>query len=300
MSLTALPEHFQTDFADNWEHLVQQEDFRLAGKYRKYSVKGKERTISQLGLSKMRLITTRNGQTIPSDTPMAKRWLRLKGYDEVTHIDEFDDVALGELNAPESEHVQSHAMAAYRTMDEVCIAALEGTAYIGEDGTTAVTLGAGQQVAVDYVKSGSAVNSGLTLAKMVEMKRILDTNEVPKDGRVFVHSAQQLADLLNDVVEVKSSDYNQVKALYDGSVDYFMGFTFVMTELLTLNSTTDVRTCIAYHKDGLAYGTGKDKKVKISIRDDINETIQIRTVMLIGATRREEERVVLVYCDESP
>lgn len=300
MSLTQLPEHFQTDFADNWEHLVQQGDSRLEGKAKVYTVKGKERTISQLGLSKMRLITTRNGQTVPSDTPMAKRWLRLKGYDEVTFIDEFDDISLGELSAPESEHVQSHAMAANRTMDEVKIAALESTAYIGEDGTTPVDVPSTQKVAVDYVSSGSAVNSGLTLAKMVEAKRILDTNEVPAEGRYLVHSAKQLADLLNDVNEVKSTDYNEVRALYDGKVNYFMGFYFCMTELLTLTASTDVRTCIVYQRDGLAFGVGRDKKVKISIRDDLNETIQIRTVMNIGATRREEERVVLVYTDESP
>jgi hypothetical protein len=299
MSLTQLPEHFQTDFADNWEHLVQQADSRLEGKAKVYTVKGKERTISQLGLSKMRVITTRNGQTIPSDTPMAKRWLRLKGYDEVTFIDEFDDISLGELAAPESDHVQSHAMAAYRVMDEVKIHALEGTAYIGEDGTTPVDVPSSQKVAVDYVRTGSAVNSGLTLAKMVEMKRILDSNEVPAENRYFVHSAQQLADLLSDVEEVKSSDFNQVRSLYDGNVNRFMGFEFVMTELLTLDGS-DIRTCIAYHRDGLAYGIGREKKVKISIRDDLNETIQIRTVLNIGATRREEERVVLVYTDESP
>jgi hypothetical protein len=40
--------------------------------------------------------------------------------------------------------------------------------------------------------------------------------------------------------------------------------------------------------------------VKISIRDDLNETIQIRTKMLVGATRDQEECVVLVKCDESP
>lgn len=298
--LTQLPEHFQTDFADNWNHLLQQKESRLEGRCRKATVKGKERTFSQLGKSKMRLITTRNGQTIPSDTEMAKRWVRPKGYDEVTFIDEFDEVALGELPAPESEHVVSHAMAAKRTMDEVIIAGLEGTAYIGEDGTTTVDLGASQKVAVDYVLSGSAVNSGLTLAKLTRAKYILDANEVEDEGRYFVHSAKQLNDLLNNVVEVKSSDYNEVKALVDGKVNRFMGFDFVRTQLLTLNSSTDVRTCIAYHRDGVVLGIGMEKKVKIDIRADLNHTIQIRTTLLIGATRLEEERVVLVYCDESP
>ena len=300
MSLTQLPEHFQTDFGDNWTHLVQQKESRLEGKVRRVTVKGKERTFSQLGQSKMRLITTRNGKTIPSNTSMAKRWLRPKGYDEVTYIDEFDDINLGELPTPESEHVQSHAMAAKRTMDTVLIAAMEGTADIGEEGTTPVDMPSTQKVAVDYVKSGSATNSGLTLAKILRTKKILDANEVEMEGRYFVVSSQQIYDLLNDVEEVKSSDYNNVKALVDGKITRFGGFDFVVTELLTLDSSTDVRTCIAYQQKGVVLGIGREKKVKISIRDDLNETIQIRTVMSIGATRLEEERVVLVYCDESP
>lgn len=298
--LVSLPEHYQTDFADNWEHLLQQKESRLENKVRRATVKGKERTFSQLGKSKMRLITTRNGQTIPSDTAMAKRWVRPKGYDEVTFIDEFDHIALGELPAPESEHVNSHAMAAKRTIDEVIIAGLEGTAYIGEDGTTAVDLAAANMVAVNYVLSGSAVNSGLTLAKLAKAKYLLDAAEVEAEDRYFVHSAKQLNDLLNNVVEVKSSDYNEVKALVDGKVTRFMGFDFVMTQLLTLTTATDVRTCVAYHKNGVVLGIGQEKSVKIDIRADLNHTIQIRTTLLIGATRMEEERVVLVYCDESP
>jgi len=298
--LTQLPEHFQTQFADNWEHLLQQKESRLEGKCRRATIKGKERNFSQLGKSKMRLITTRNGVTIPSDTAMAKRWVRPKGYDEVTFIDEFDKIALGELPAPESEHVQSHSMAAKRTMDEVIIAGLEGTAYIGETGTDAVDLGAGQKVAVDYVISGSTANSGLTLAKLTRAKYILDKNEVESEDRYFIHSAKQLQDLLNNVIEIKSSDYNNVKALVDGKVTRFMGFDFVMTELLTLDVASDVRTCIAYHKAGVLLGIGQEKKVLIDVRADLNHTIQIRTTILLGATRMEEERVVLVYCDESP
>lgn len=300
MSLTQLPEHYQTDFADNWIHLLQQKESRLEGKVKHVTVKGKERTFSQLGKSKMRLITTRNGKTVPSNTEMAKRWLRPKGYDEVTYIDEFDDIALGELPAPESEHVLSHAMAAKRNMDEVIIEGLQGTAFIGENGTIPVDLPNQQKVLVDYVKSGNAANSGLTLAKLLLAKKKLDEQSVEQEGRYFLHSAQQIFDLLSDVEEVKSSDYNNVKALVDGAVNRFGGFEFCMLELLTLDEATDVRTCIAFHRDGIACGIGKDRKVKISIRDDLNETIQIRTVQSHGATRLEEERVVLVFCDESP
>jgi hypothetical protein len=298
--LTQLPEHFQDDFADNWEHLLQQTGSRLAGAVRREPIDGKSRTFSKLGKSAMRLITTRNGTTVPSDTPMAKRWVRLQGYDEVTWIDQFDDVALGKLPTPESEHVQSHAFAANRQMDTTIIAGLEGTAYIGETGVTAVDLGAGQKVAVDYVTSGVAANSGLTLAKLTRAKYIMDKNEVPSDGRTFLVTAKQLQDLLVNVVEVKSSDYNNVKALVDGNVTRFMGFDFIMLERLTLDTGTDIRTCIAFHRQAIVLGIGQDKMVKIDILPTQNHSIQIRTTMLLGSARLEEEGVVLVYCDESP
>lgn len=298
--LEQLPDHYQTQFADNWEHLLQQGDSRLEGKCRKATIAGKERQFSQLGKSKMRLITTRNGKTVASDTPMAKRWVRPQGYDEVTHIDEFDHIALAELPAPESEHVVSHAMAAKRTIDEVIIAALEGTAYIGVTGTDAVDVPATQKVAVNYVKDGSTANSGLILDKLTKAQFILNSNEVPTEDRYLIHTARQLQDLLDNAVEVKSSDYANVKALNEGKINRFLGFDFCMTELLTLVVASDVRTCIAYHKAGVLLGVSQDKKVQLDIRADLNHTIQIRTTLLLGATRMEEERVVLIYCDESP
>jgi hypothetical protein len=299
--LTQLPEHFQPQFATSWEHLLQQKRSRLDGKTRAVPVNGKERTFSQLGTSQMREVTTRNGVTLPSDTAMVKRWLRIKAYDEVTFIDEFDDISLGDLPTPKSEHVQSHAMAAFRTMDSVLIAAMEGTNYTGEDGTTAVTLGAGQQVAVNYVRSGSPTNSGLTLAKILRALSILRENEVEDEDPLYlVVSQRQIDDLLNDVVEVKSVDYNNVKALVDGTVNKFGGFEFVRTQLLTLNASTDVRTCIAFAKSGVVLGVGRERGARVDIRPDLNHTIQIRTTMALGATRLQEEKVVLVYCDESP
>lgn len=295
-----IAEHYQIDFGDNWSHLLQQKESRLENKVRKVMVKGKSRTISQLGKSKMRLITTRNGKTIPSNTAMAKRWIRPKGYDEVTFIDEFDDIALGELNAPESEHVVGHAMAAKRTIDEVIIAFAEGSNYIGVNGTDEVVMPSTQKIAVDYVKTGSAVNSGMTLAKVLKATQIADANELEQMGRYAVISSQQNYDMLNDVDEAKNRDYGSIATVVDGMVRKLGGWEFVMTQLLTLDAATDIRTCIFYQRDMLVLGEGMPQKVKISIRDDLNETVQIRTKILLDGTRAEEEGVILVYADESP
>lgn len=302
---TELFEHYTTMFSENWMHLVQQKEGRITPYAIQTVVRGKEKTMNQLGTIEGRKITTRNGKTIPQDHPFAKRWLRTEAFDAVYHEDEWDPTLLGDVSAPHSEVVQAHAYAYHRSCDQTIIDALEGTAYVGPQGTDTVSLGSGQQVAVNYVHGGTGSNSGLTLAKIIRAKSILGQNEAygqsgnKDDTLVALVTQVQIDDMLNNVDQVNSADYAAVRALVDGEVDYFVGFRFVRTQLLTLNSSTDVRTAIFYCKSGVAYASN-GQKVRFAIRDDLNETLQIRTKWRHGATRLEEEKVVLVYCDESP
>lgn len=298
--LKNLPDHFETTFSDNWEWLVQQRDSRFENAVKRIPVRGKERRISQMGSLNMRPVITRNGQTVPQDTPMAARWLRVRGYDAVTWIDEWDEISLGELPAPQSESVMAHAMAAKRTIDDVVIEAATGTAYIGVDGTTAVDLGNAQKVAVNYVSTGSPANSGMTLAKLIRAKFLMDTAEVPMDNRYLAMSAQQMTDLLTNVDQVSNSRYSDVKALNDGTITRFMGFNFIFSERLYLDTSTDIRTCFAWYRDGIALGEPQMPRARIDILPTQNHTIQIRTTMVVGATRLQEAYVIAIYCDQSP
>lgn len=306
MSTPALeiPEFFPTQFGTNWEHLLQQEVSRLRETVKvDMDIRGKEKTYNQFGTSAMRKITSRNGQTLPSDRDDEKRWLQLDPYDEVTFFDEWDADILGDIALPDSEAVQSHAMAAGRTCDQIIIDAASSTAAkSGESGGTSNSLGSGQQILVAH----GGANEGLTLAKLIAAKSIFGINESygqsrsNSDSLHLIVSQAQLDDLLENVTEVKNSDYVQVKALMSGEVDNFMGFQFTRSELLTLVAATDVRTCLAYVKSGICLGIGRDRSVKTTVRDDLNETLQIRTKMRMGATRLFEEKVVEIFCDESP
>lgn len=297
--LTQLPEHYETMFSNNWEYLLQQKNSRFENAVTRKPVNGKERRFSQLGTLEMRDIVTRNGQTIPQDTEMSIRWVRPKGADCVTWIDEWDEIALGELPAPESEHVQAHAFAANRKTDDIIIEAMVGTNFVGEDGTTPVTVPQSQEVAVNYT-GGTAANTGLSLAKLIRAKRILDDNEVPDEGRYFAYRAAQLEDLLRDVDQVSNSRYADVKALIDGKVNYFLGYTFIRSQRLPVDPQTDIATNIAWHKNYVVLGDGQNPKARMDILPMQNHSIQIRTTLLRGATRLQEEAVVLIYCDQSP
>jgi hypothetical protein len=298
-AMTQIPEHYTTQFDQNWRHLVQQKNSRLREYVTLDSISGKEKSYNQLSEAAMQLITSRSGETRISDQATAKRWIRPKAYDTAKLFDEFDEQLLGEVVLPTSPVVQSHAAAYARTADQVIIEALGGSAYTGETGVTPTSLPSGQKVAVNYVETGNAANSGLTIGKLRAAKYILDSSEVDEEEeRIIVVSAKQLQDLLR-TTEITSADYNSVKALVDGSVNTFMGFKFRKTQLLPLNSSTDVRSSYVYVKSGIVLAE-RGLKTHMDVRTDLSHSLQIRSVASLGATRLEEKKVVEIACDESP
>lgn len=298
-AISQIPEYFTTEFTSNWEHLLQQKVSKLREYVSVESVRGKEKTFNQMAAVEMTKITSRASDTTITDVALAKRWLRPYPYEHATLFDEWDAEYLGEVSLPQSETVSNHAMAYMRTCDQVVIDAALGDAYTGETGVTPTSLPSGQKVAVDYVESGSAANSGLTIAKLRQAAYLLTEAEVDdSDPRILVVGAKQIQDLLK-TTEVTSADFNTVKALVNGEIDTFMGFKFrrVSSSLLPYVSGTGVRTCFAYVRSGIKLADA-GRKVHVDIRADKSHALQIRTVASLGATRTQEEKVVEIAADE--
>jgi len=294
--LTNIPDHYTTQFDSNWKHLVQQKNSKLKEYVTIDSIEGKEKSYNQIDATSMTQITDRSGDTRISNQAMAKRWIRPQQYDCAKLVDEFDEQLLGEVVLPTSPIIQSHAQAYARTCDTIIIGALGGTAYTGTTGTTATALPAGQKVAVNFVESGTAANSGLTIAKLRAAKFLFDSNEIDEEEeRIMVVSAKQLQDLLR-TIEVTSQDYNSVRALVDGALNTFMGFKFRRSQLLTKVST--VRSCYAYVKSGVILAE-RGLKTHMDVRTDLSHSLQIRSVASLAAVRMEEKKVVEIACDEA-
>ena len=293
--LTNIPNHFTTQFDANWKHLVQQKNSKLKEYCTLDSIEGKEKSYNQLDTTSMTQITDRSRDTRISDQAMAKRWIRPLNYDCAKLVDEFDEQFLGEVVLPTSPIIQSHGAAYARTCDKIIIDALGGTAFTGATGTTATVLPAGQKIAANYVESGTAANSGLTIAKLRAAKFLFDSNEVDEEEeRIMVVSAKQLQDLLR-TVEATSADYNTVRALVDGTLNTFMGFKFRRSQQLPL--ATDIRSCFAYVKSGVILAE-RGLKTHMDVRADLSHSLQIRSVASLAAVRMEEKKVVEIACDE--
>jgi hypothetical protein len=294
--LTNIPDHFTTQFDSNWKHLVQQKNSKLKEYVTIDSIEGKEKSYNQIDPATMTAIEHRSGDTRISNQPMAKRWIRPTQYDTAKLIDEWDEQLLGEVVLPTSPIIQSHAAAYGRTCDSIIIGALGGKAYTGPTGVVETLLPATQKVGVQYVETGTAANSGLTIAKLRAAKFLFDSNDVDEEEeRIIVVSAKQLQDLLRDD-KITSADYNTVRALVDGNLNTFMGFKFRRTQLLPKTAT--VRSVYAYVKSGVILAE-RGLKTHMDIRTDLSHSLQIRSVASLAAVRMEEKKVVEIACDEA-
>jgi|TARA_A100001391_G_scaffold202412_1_gene191895 hypothetical protein len=283
---------FVQQYSANVQMLSQQMGSRLRDAVRIENVVGKNAFIDQIGKATAQLRTSRHADTPQLDTPHARRRLSLASYEYADLIDDQDKVRM--LIDPTSFYAQAAAAAMGRAMDDVIIDAALGTASTGETGSGSATLDA-----TNNMVGSASSNDGLTIAKLLEAKRKLDLNDVdPSIPRYIAVGPKQIEDLLG-TTQVTSSDFNTVKALAQGDVNSFLGFEFIMTNRLDVDSN-DIRSCFAWAEDGLTLGIGKDVSARIDERNDKGYATQVYYCMDIGAVRMEESKVVKIFCDETP
>ena len=282
---------FVQQYSSNVQMLSQQMGSVLRGVVDVESVTGKNAFFDQVGKTTAVVRSSRHADTPQIDTPHSRRRVTLADYEWADLIDNADKVRL--LIDPTSSYAKAAAAAMGRAMDDVIIAALGGTAYTGETGSTSVALPAAQK------PYSSSQTDGLTIAKLLEAKRLLDEADVdPSLQRYLVCGPKQIGDLLG-TTQVTSSDFNTVKALAQGQVDSFLGFQFIVTNRLKLDATnTDDRLAYAFTSDAIKLAIGQDVIARIDERADKSYSTQVYYAMSIGATRMEEEKVVEIACDE--
>jgi hypothetical protein len=307
-AITSIPPFYQTAFDGNWRtNPAQQTEHMLAGTYQTKYVSGNQERIDYDGNQNyaMRQITARAQKTEPSDVPLYSRWVRPRGFDKTTWISQFDHIMIGNLPNPNNMVEKNHVIASARQKDIVGLTALLGTNYTGPNGATSVTLpttggvlNIGQVVPVTQGSGGS--NSGMNLTKLTVASYLLDKNVIKTTGRHLGYSAKELNNLITNVDQVNNVLYNDVRALRDGRVKDFMGFRFIMSELVPFSSgSTTIRNCVAWQEEILWYGYGQDVMTTIDRLPQQSNAWQVYTCLLMDATRATELGVVQINCDES-
>ncbi|MBQ3218235.1 MAG: hypothetical protein IJB33_05130 [Akkermansia sp.] len=303
--MAEIAQNYQIKYSEKWGSYLQQEASRLE----KYvtvesGLSGKMVAFDQYGLLSFDEKTSRMQSTVLNEAPTTRRVLYPKIFTKAIGFDEFDAKKLANIDVPVSKTIEGLRAAAGRCMDAVMLDAFLGTCYAGENGTEAVPFDGNQVIPSDYVETGSATDSNLTLAKLRKALAMLQKAEAWNEERraygdelVLACTASQIAALLREP-EVGSFDYNTARALLEGKVETFLGFRIIRTEQLPVNSS-GTRSCLAWVKSKAQFGLWEDFKVKLSVRDDLDEALQIRAKFACGATRLQEEAFVKILCSEN-
>ena len=283
---------FVEQYSSNVTMLSQQMGSKLRGSVDVENINGKNAFFDQVGVTAAQIRTSRHGDTPQIDTPHSRRRLSLADYEWADLVDDVDKVRM--LVDPTSSYAKAAAAAMNRSIDDVIITAMNASANTGVAGGTSTALPSTQKTAT------SDQSDGLTIAKLLSAKKILDNNDVdPSLKRYIVCGPQQISDLLG-TTSVTSADFNTVRALSTGEVNSFLGFEFIMSTRLNKDATnTTDRLVFAYTEDAIKLGIGKDIAAKISERADKSYSTQVYYCMSLGAVRMEEKKVVQIPCHEA-
>lgn len=279
--------HYATEYSTNWISRVQQRRARFDAFVLDESFSGERKRFDRVDKSTAQERTSRKAATPVSDLSTDSRWVHRRTFDLAHVLAEEDARNLAPLVLPNSNIIENHTMAYHRTADQIALRAVNGDVITGEAGTTVTALGSGQKIA-----SGA---TGLTLAKLLNIVEIFNGADLDEEmGRVIAVGPKQITTLLN-TTEIKSADYNTVKALAQGQIDTFMGFKFIVSNLLETSGSD--RLCLAWCK-------GAIKRVKGSMRTTIDRlpertnATQILSMFDMSAVRVYDEGVVQVSCAE--
>ena len=296
-----IPVSFVDQFKANILMLSQQKPARLRGCCRMESVTGDTMFVERIGPKDAQLRGARHGETPISDAQHTRRKLTMADYVVPADlIDKPDKLKM--LIDPQSAYVQNQTYSLNRAIDDVIIAALGGPAYGGHTGSIVINnydVGECRLVESDgsVEPAGSdhdaTTDTPLSIAKLLTCKQLLDDAEIDDERqRYFLCNPYNLNQLLN-TTEIKSSDYNTVKALAQGQIDTFMGFKFLKSTRLVADDTdTSATCCYAFAQDAIVLAVAEEPTVSVSVRNDLLDSVQVFSTLSIGATRVEGPAVV--------
>jgi hypothetical protein len=301
-----IPDAFPNLYSDQWRLGLQQMAARLAPFVDSEVINGEGKRYQRLAKVAARKITTRFADTNPDEPDVEFRHLFVNFSDAAHIVDRREAMQLGSVGSPHSSILKLQLAAAGRDMDITLINGIIGSVQSGKTGGTPLTLPAGQNIGVQYVDSGTPGNSGLTFAKVLEVSTRFGLGEVTGQDvdnmsqGCLVITHRQLKNLLLEE-KLTSADFGLQRLMTGQVVSLFgMAVKVVSPEVLPYASGPDIRTCVAFARRSVMFGTAESPQSFVDELPMKRHDIQLRTEWGWGATRLEDEGVITIQCDESP
>lgn len=266
---------------------AQQKGSHLRKAVRLETFEGEYFDVSLLTKSEASEVSEGSALSTTDQTTVVRR-LNTKWYKHNSKFNKFEKVKL--IADPRAPFQESGAAAINRKIDDVVIAAFDADAITGKigDGTASF----------DSTMTVTATGSNsFGVTEMIAAMTKLRENDVYGDEMYMVISEKTAQELLNDTTYT-SSDFNILRPLMAGELVPFMGFN-IFTSNRLLTDGNGFRKCFAWAKSGMCLGISKDIKTELNKLTHLDDQPwEVRTDIIVGATRLEEEKVVKILVQE--
>lgn len=294
---TSIPQNFVQQFKANVRLLSQQKASRLRRTVRDDGdIVGDRVYFDRISPSEAQKVQDRHGDTPLNNSEHSRRSAFMDDYDWAELVDKPD--RLKTLYSPDNYYAMNARSALGRSIDDVLIEALGGTAATGVDGSGSQALPSGQVIAVDdHTYDSGSGNTGLSITKLMRARDLLYGAEVDESLKLYCVTSQLgISSLLSgDSYRAANIDYASVKALVNGEINTLLGIEFIRTQRL-LTDASGYRRIHVYTENALGVGIPQDIEVDIGPRRDKRNATQIYACMGCGGVRIEDEQVVELLC----
>ncbi len=311
-SLT-IPDHFRRQFSSVWNSVLQQKDARFA----KAGLTVSDWTAKEYvwrDLDKVEAVETTNqrfGDSNPSDISGGARKGYQRQFDTGIKRDRWDQKFLAMSALPDSQVITEMKQGLNRAIDDVFIQAAYADSLGGADPyNTTIALPNSSKVPVNYVLGGTGANIGITPEKIMETMVRFEESEVDTEQeelylalhpRDLIYLAQYIK-----TVNQSSSNAFWAEAVGDWLKDHkkglpskLLGFNVIVSTRLPLDTTTDIRTNVAFAKSAMVVSP-LVTDLHVDVIPEKRHMLQIMDYISFGAVRVNDKKVQLIYSDLSP
>lgn len=291
MSVNLVPKHAVLEFSAAVAMLLNTKGGKFRSRVMNGTHKGEGASpVNQFGSVEMAAPAGRFSPRNLTQIDVARRWVYPNDREVSVPLDRYDLQRL--IEDPKGPIAEAVANAVAREEDRQIIAAFNASAATGVRGASSEAF----DTANYRIATGSV---GLTVDKLREVRRKFARANVDLESEriQLAITPFQMDDLLSQI-EVTSADFVSGRALEEGKILRYMGMDIFESNLLPLSSTT--RSCFAWVKSGMHFGTWMSPEMDVyqdkSLAGDPWIT---KGMMVTGATRLEQGRVIEVLCTEA-
>ncbi len=303
MALGGTYEDFHLEqFKDNLEHELQQNGSLLLNLVRKEQVNGLKAYFTKLGKASSYEKTVRGADKNPQDATYERRQIDFSFLESDILVDPVDVHNM--VSNPQSDYIMAIRNELGRQIDDVIMNAIEGSATVITDGSSASTaLPSASQIAVDnhHFDSGSG-DVALTPGKLKKAIAVLGASYVDVSReRVFVVGGMNQLMKLATSTEVTSADFRNNKPLNIPGVvsglDGYLGLHYIAYEGTGTDSNSDE---LVYVFPESAIKVGFRQSLSVSANVDYTKQgnpVMVSGMLDLGAVRMSPARHLCKACD---